>query len=118
MSDQNYISPFETNGGKEKLPEETLMAYLEGKLSPAEQHEVEQWLAEDGMESDALQGLQALEPEETKQTVNKLKHELRRTIVGKKRKRRPLKTDYNVLIAIGVILLLAVVAYIVIRIAK
>ena len=119
MSDQNNISLFRTgHDGHKTLPDDTLMAYLEGKLSPAEQHEVEGWLAEEGMESDAMEGLQALRLEETKQTVNKLKHELRKTIVSKKHKRKPLKTDYNAWIAIAVILLLAVVAYIVIRIAK
>ena len=117
MSEQDNISPFGP-GGKEKLSEDRLMAYLEGRLSHAEQHEVEQWLAEEGMEGDALEGLQTLRPDETKQTVSKLKHDLRKTLVGKKHKRRPLKTDYNTLIAIAVILLLAVVAYIVIRIAK
>jgi len=117
MSEQDNISPFGP-GRKEKLSEDKLMAYLEGKLTTAEQHDVEQWLAEDGMESDAMEGLQALQPEETKQAVGKLKHGLRKTLVGKKQKRRPLKTDYNTLIAIAVILFLAVIAWIVIRIAK
>ena len=117
MSDQNNISPFD-NGGKQKLSEDTLMAYLEGTLSPAEQHEVELWLAEEGMESDALEGLKTLQPQETKHTVSKLKHELRKTMTGKKRRRRPLKTDIIQWIAIVIILLLAVVAYIVIRVAK
>ncbi len=116
MSDQNNISPF--GEGKQKLSEDMLLAYLEGKLSPAEQHEVELWLAEEGMESDAMEGLKALQPHETKHTVNKLKHELRKTMTGKKRKRRPFKPDVTQWIAIGIILLLAVVAYIVIRIAK
>ena len=119
MSDQNNISLFDTGSdGNKKLSEDMLMAYLEGKLSPREQHDVEIWLAEEGMDSDAMEGLQALRPEETKQTVNKLKHELRKTIVSKKHKRRPLQTNYNGWIAIAVILLLAVVAYIVIRMAK
>ena len=119
MSDQNNISPLGSgNGGNEPLSEEKLMAYFEGKLSAAEQHDIELWLSEEGMESDALEGLRTMAPGDTKHTLNKLKHDLRKTITGKKRKRRPLKTNYLSLIAIAIILLLAVVAYIVIRIAK
>ena len=117
MSDINNISPF-SNRGKEPLSEERLMAYLEGRLSPAEQHEIEQWMTEDGMESDALEGLHSVAPEHTRAAVNRLKHDLRKTIVGKKNKRKPLKTDLNTVVAIVLILLLAVIAYVVIRITK
>ena len=119
MSEYNNISPFSSgNGGKSKLTEDKLMAYLSGKLSAAEQHEIELWLSDDGMESDALEGLSTLRSEETEHTVNKLKHELRKKITGKKRRRRPLRTDHLTWVAIAIILLLAVVAYIVIRIAR
>ena len=119
MSEPNNILPFgPNNGGKDKLSEERLLAYLEGTLSPTEQHEVEMWLAEEGMESDAIEGLQALKPEETKHTINKLKHQLHKTVKGKKHNRRPLNMNLTIWIAIVVILLLTVVAYIVIRIAK
>lgn len=114
MSDPNNISSF-NNGEKPKLSDERLMAYFEGKLSPAEQHEVEQWLADEGMESDALEGLRELKPEETKHTVNKLNHQLRKTLTNKKKKRKPLKTEQYTLVAIAIILLLIVLAYIVIR---
>ncbi len=113
MSKPNDILSFDS--GKNKLPEDKLMAYLEGKLSPAEQHEVEVWLAEEGMESDALEGLKAIGPAETKQTVNKLNHNLRKTLLSRKRKRRPMKTDHIALIAIAIILMLCIIAYIVIR---
>jgi len=115
MSEQDNILPIGEYNSKGKLSEDKLMAYLEGKLSPSEQHEVEQWLADEGMESDAMEGLHALTPDETRHTVNKLNHNLRKYILGKKRKRRPLATNYLSWIAIATILLLAVVAYIVIR---
>jgi len=114
MSDPNNISSF-NNEGKPKLSDERLMAYFEGKLSPAEQHEVEQWLADEGMESDALEGLRELKPEETKHTVTKLNHQLRKSLTNKKKKRKPLKTEQYTLVAIAIILLLIVLAYIVIR---
>ena len=119
MSDQKYISPFGPNdGGKEKLSEDKLMAYLEGKLPPSEQHDIEHWLSEEGMESDAIEGLRTIKTGDTIHTVNKLKHELRKIITAKKHKRRPLKTDHFTWMAIAIILLLAVVAYIVIKIAR
>jgi hypothetical protein len=117
MSDPKNISPF-SSGNKDRLSEEQLLAYLEGKLSSAEQHDVELWLAEEGMESDAVEGLKALQPQETKHSLSKLKHNLGKAMLGGKRKRRPLRTDHITWIAIGIILLLTVVAYLVIRIAK
>lgn len=117
MNDKNNISPL-GNGGNEKLSEDKLMAYLEGKLSSAEQHDIEQWLSEEGMESDALEGLRTLKPRDTQHSVNKLKHDLRKTMVGKKRRRRPLRTDQFTWMAIAIILLLVIAAYIVIRFTK
>jgi anti-sigma factor RsiW len=102
-------------GGKGKLSEDKLMAYLEGKLSPAEQHEVEQWLAEEGMESDAMEGLQAQHISDTRHSVDKLNHKLRTAILSKKRRRKPLNTNYLSWVAIAIVLLLAIVAYIVVR---
>ena len=116
MSDPNNILPFGPgNTGKAKLSEDKLMDWLEGKLSAAEQHEVEQWLAEEGMESDALEGLRELKPEDTRLMVSRLNHNLHKAILSKKRKRRPLKTDQFTWIAIAIVLLLVVLAYIVIR---
>jgi anti-sigma factor RsiW len=119
MSDQDNISPFAPgNGRKEQLSEDKLKAYLEGRLPASEQHEVELWLSEDGMESDAIEGLRSIKPEETFHTVNKLKHELRKALVSKKHKRRPLRYDHFAWLAIAIIILLVTVAYIVICIAK
>ncbi len=116
MSEQDNISPFGSRNDKSaRLSEDKLMAYLEGKLSPAEQHEVEQWLADESMESDALEGLQGHSTTETRHSVNRLNHSLRKNIFGKKRKRRPLKTDQFSWVAIVIVLLLVVIAYIVIR---
>lgn len=100
MNDHNDILPLGPENGKVgKLSEEKLMAYLEGKLSPAEQHEVEKWLAEEGMESDAIEGLQAMKPDETRHSVNRLNHNLRRTLLRKKHRRKPLNNDHLAWIA-------------------
>ena len=116
MSQQNNRPPCDTGtAGKGGLREEKLRAYLEGRLSPEEQHDVEMWLAEEGMESDALEGLGTLPPGETIQSVNKLNNQLRKSLAGKKRKRRPPLSGQTAIIAIAIILLLALLAYIVIR---
>lgn len=103
------------NGGSGKLDEGKLMAYLEGRLTPGEQHEVELWLAEEGMESDALEGLKMAEAAKVKDTVNKMHHRLDQSLGQKKRKRRPMKTEQYTLVAIALILLLAIVAFFVIK---
>lgn len=113
MSDQQHILPLGPGDGK--LSQEKLLAYLEGKLPPEQQHEVEQWLSEEGMENDALEGLQAMPAMERSQSISKLNHRLRKTLSHKTRKRRKLKTDYNLLAAVLIILLLVTVAYLVIR---
>ena len=119
MTEQDNISPFSTgNGTPSRLPEDKLMAYLEGRLPAEEQHDVELWLSEEGMESDAIEGLRVMNPSDTLHTVNKLKHDLRKKLTGKKRKRRQLRTDHFTWMAIVIILLLLTVAYLVIRIAK
>lgn len=114
MSELNDIL---SGGGKGKLPEEKLMAYLEGKLGPDEQREVEEWLSGEGMESDALEGLQALEPEETKRAVGKINYELRKGLGARnKRRTKHIRDNKWSWLAILIILMLVIVCYIAIRI--
>ena len=103
--------------GKGKLPEDKLLAYLEGRLSPEEQHEVEQWLGDEGMESDAVEGLKNIQPAETRDTVDRINHALRKQLMPKKRKRRQIKDNPLAMQAVVIISLLIILAYIVIRIA-
>ncbi|MDR3680484.1 MAG: hypothetical protein P4L41_11005 [Flavipsychrobacter sp.] len=117
MSELNDIGQPNRGNRKDGLPEERLIAYLEGKLTPAEQHEVEQWLAMEGMEGDALEGLQNIPAVEARTTVNRLNHQLQNTINYKKRKRRQIADNKWAWMAIIVILLLAVLGYLVIKIA-
>ncbi len=117
MSELNDIlSP--GGNGKGKLPDEKLMAYLEGKLSPEEQHEVEEWLSGEGMESDALEGLQALAPEETKKAVGKINYDLRKELGSRnKRRTKHIKDNKWSWLAIVIVLMLAIVCYIAIKVA-
>jgi len=115
MSEPSNILPLDSGRGRQRLSEEKLLLYLDGKLPAAEQHEVEEWLADEGMESDALEGLQAMQPGETKQAVSRLNHHLYKSLHGKKKRRKPLHTDYFTIVALAVILMLAIVAYILVR---
>ncbi len=101
-----------------RLREEKLLAYLEGRLSAEEQHEVELWLADEGMESDAVEGLQEIAAPERKQSINKLNHKLHKAVGNKKRKRRKPAKDQNALFAVFLVLLLIIAAYLVIRYAR
>lgn len=115
MSELNNI--LSTGNGKGKLPEEKLMAYLEGKLSLEEQREVEEWLSAEGMESDALEGLQGLEVEETKQAVGKINYELRKELGARnKRRTKHIKDNKWSWLAIVIVLMLAIVCYIAIKV--
>lgn len=105
--------------GKGRLPEDKLIAYLEGKLSPAEQHEVEAWLADEGMEADALEGLKNLPAIESKQIVGKLNYGLNKQLKAKTRKRtQPIKDNYWAWIAILIVLILCIVGYMVLHLIK
>ena len=100
------------NGG---LPEEKLMAYLQGTLPTEETHEVEQWLAQDGPESDAIEGLQQLQAAEAQQAVNKINRHLQTQLHGSKRRHKAITSFSWAWISVGLLLLLAVLAYIVIH---
>ncbi len=104
------------SGGK--LTEEVLRAYFAGELLAAEQHEVEQWLADTGMEADALEGLQNLEADELNNITNKLNHQLAQHIRKQPRRRtKAIKDNYWAWVAVIIILLLCIAAYMLIRLS-
>jgi hypothetical protein len=67
------------------------------------------------MESDAIEGLGSMTPSETSGTVNKLNLKLNKTIAAGRKKRKPLAADQHTLLAIGIILMLAIIAFVLIR---
>jgi len=104
--------------GQAALSEAQLLAYLEGRMSEAERRTVEEILSAGGMESDALEGLQALSGEETTAMKHQLNAELQRTLHKKRRTRRGISGQRWTWIAILVILMLSVLGYAVIYLAK
>lgn len=113
MSDLNDILA----GGKGNIPEEKLIAYLEGKLPAEEQHEVELWLADNGMESDALEGLKELSVTETKNIVTQLNHNLHTTLHKKHKRKGKLANNNQLWMAVIIVLMLCIAAYLVIHYA-
>lgn len=115
MATENNIPPMDDASNRKQLTDELLHAYLAGQLPPAKQHEVELWLADEGMESDAIEGLKQLTTEETKKSVARLNHNLRKATAPKKRRKNDAKVPLNALVAVITILLLVIVAYLIIR---
>ncbi len=92
------------------LTEEKLQDYLNGSLSLQEQHEVEQWLSTEGMESDALDGLQTINSIDTNHIVHRANHILKKQIKNHRTKRSMKGIEWS-WIAVVIILLLGIAAY-------
>ncbi len=116
MSDYKDIWTGDEEG--RALTEEQLLAYLEGRMSEAERRAIEEQLSSEGMESDAIEGLQALSAGETKAMKHRLDAELQSALHHKRRRRRGLSDQRWTWTAIIIILLLAILGYAVIYFAK
>jgi anti-sigma factor RsiW len=104
--------------GSGRLLEEQLLAYLEGRLPPEAQHEVERFLADEGLESDALEGLRQLGPKAAREAAGKLNQALHRRLKRKRPERhRYFSGNRWAWIAVLVVLMLVVLAYMVIRLS-
>lgn len=100
------------------VDQETLMRYLQGKLSEQEQHEVEKKMMGDDFESDALEGLQEFKSKkDLSLLVDQLNADLKRRTEKKKRAREKMKLhlDSNLIIAVVIILLLIAISYFIIH---
>lgn len=100
-----------------EVDQETLLLYLEGKLSSAQQHEVEKKMMNNEFASDAMEGLQSFKDEQHLQLlVDQLKKDLRVKTAKKKVtiEKRKIKLDSWVIITIVLILVLAAISYFII----
>lgn len=99
------------------VSQEALLLYLQGKLSPEQQHELEKSMLQDDFETEALEGLAQIENgEKVTAAVDQLNAELRKKTVTKKgKKKSELKEDPWLWIALLIILLLIVISYIIIH---
>jgi hypothetical protein len=101
-----------------EIDQETLLRYLQGKLSEREQHEVEKQIMANDFESDALEGLQEFKnKKDISVLVDQLNSDLKRRTENKKRfkKKMKLNLDSNLIIAIVIILLLIILSYVIIH---
>jgi hypothetical protein len=100
------------------IDQETLLLYLQGKLSAQQQHEVEKKIMENEFAADALEGLQDFRDKKNiAALVDQLNADLKsRTEKKKKRKEKwKLNLDPTLLIAIIIILLLITLSYFIIH---
>jgi hypothetical protein len=100
------------------IDQETLLLYLQGKLSAEQQHELEKQMMADDFESDALEGLENFkDKKKLSQLVDQLNYELRKKTDKKKKLRNKLelKLDPWIIITVVVILLLVIVSFFVIH---
>lgn len=100
-----------------KLPEAKLIAYLEGRLSPAEAREVEKLIAEDGLESDAVEGLQAMDVADAKDAVRKINLQLQKAVKQPRKKRKYITDNPWAVVAVITVFILVIITYLVIRMA-
>lgn len=101
-----------------EVDQETLLRYLQGKLSAGEQHEVEKQMMDSDFDSDALEGLQNFEDKKNIiALVDNLNKDLKRRTEKKKRFREKLKFrfDTTLVIALVIILLLIILSYLIIH---
>lgn len=100
------------------INQETLLLYLQGKLSAEQQHEVEKHLLEDDFETDAVEGLQNLKDQQRiALIVNQLNRDLKKRTQKKRqdREKRQLPSQWWLYMTIIIILLLIVISYFIIH---
>jgi flagellar biosynthesis/type III secretory pathway M-ring protein FliF/YscJ len=100
------------------IDQETLLLYLQGKLTAEKQHELEKHLMDSDFEGDAIEGLAGLKDKRNLAIlVDQLNFELKKKTAKRKNRREKmkLKPDHNLLIAVIIILLLIVISYFIIQ---
>jgi len=100
------------------VDQETLLLYLQGKLSAEKKHELEKQLMQDEFEEDALDGLQEFKDKEQLQyMVEALNRELKKKTLKKKQRREKMKIKSQpwLYVSILILILLIVLSYIVIH---
>lgn len=100
------------------VDQETLMLYLQDKLSADKKHEVEKMLLDSDFDDDALEGLQAIaNKQEIGLMVEQLNRDLKNKLEKKKKRRKRLDLQEQpwLYLSLVIILLLIIIGYIVVR---
>ncbi len=101
-----------------EIDQETLLKYLQGKLSESQKHEVEKKLLQDPFDDEAMEGLQEFkDKEQLRYMVEMLNRDLKKKTAKKKqrRERMRIKDQPWLYISILILILLVVLVYIVIH---
>ena len=101
-----------------EVNQETLLLYLQGKLSGEKKHEVEKQLMQNDFDEDALDGLQEFKDKEQLQyMVEMLNRDLKKKTEQKKKRREKMKLKDQpwLYFSILILILLIVISYLVIR---
>ena len=99
------------------VDQETLLLYLQGKLSAEKKHEVEKQLLQSEFEGDAAEGLQAFKDKEQLQyMVEMLNRDLKKRTEKKKKRRDKMKIPDQpwLYISILILIILIVISYLII----
>lgn len=95
---------------------EDLQAYLEGRLDKGRRRKVEEWLSEEGMESDAIEGFQNLSSDESEQLTQRINYRLKHDIRKQSHRRSKMFADNKwSWLAVLIICLLVILAYFVMK---
>lgn len=100
--------------------EQLLLKYLQGKLSPEEQHAVESMMNDSDFEQDALDGLEQFEQQQLPVYVQEINSHLEKKLKQKpgRRKRRPLPSMAWIYLTLFIILSLLILSYIIIHFSR
>lgn len=110
---KNILSKFSS-----EVDQQTLLKYLEGKLSEQQKHEVEKQMLDSEFEQDALEGLeQVRQKEKLASLVEQMNRDLKKKVEKKKRLRDKwrYKDQPWIYIAVLIVLLLAIISFIILR---
>jgi predicted secreted protein len=100
------------------VDQETLLLYLQGKLSEEKKHEVEKRLSQHEFDDDALEGLQEIKDKQQIQyMVEMLNRDLKKKTAKKKLRREKMKIKDQPWLYISILILIILIAlsYMVIR---
>ena len=100
------------------VDQETLLLYLQGKLSPEKKHEVEKHLLNDSFEYDAMEGLQEIrDKEQVQYMVEMLNRDLKKKTEKKKKRREKLRYRDQpwLYFSVLIIIIILVICYMVIH---
>lgn len=101
-----------------EVDQETLLLYLQGKLSEEKKHEIEKKLMQNEFDDDAVEGLQEIKDKQQIQyMVEMLNRDLKKKTEKKKKRREKMKIKDQpwLYISILILILLIILCYIVIR---